>query len=153
MIKRIISSISNLHESSVKWYNRHMKFLITFLGYMKWHYGKALMTTFAFWKNILIFLFNFFSIKSLSGNFFTPWKRLADNYPKNFDLKIYIFTFLVNSIMRTVGVILRSIIIFIGLAFCIIYIILLPVTLLVWLVLPLIIVFLIGSGLVLIIFS
>jgi len=130
-----------------------MKFLRTFLGYLKWHYGKALMTTFAFWKNILIFLFNFFSIKSLSGNFFTPWKRLVDIYPKKFNLKIYFFTFLVNTIMRIVGIILRSIIILIGLVFCFALIILLPVTLLVWLALPIIIISLIVSGLILIILS
>lgn len=130
-----------------------MNIITTILGYLKWHYGKALMTTFTFWKNILIFLYNFFSIKSLTGNFFTPWKRLADAYPKKFNLKVYFFTFLVNSIMRIVGVILRSIIILIGFLFCLIYIALLPVTLLFWLALPLIIIFLIGSGLILIFFS
>lgn len=130
-----------------------MKFLTTFAGYLKWHYGKALMTTFTFWKNILIFLFDFFSIKSLSGNFFTPWKRLADSYPKKFNLKIYFFTFLVNIIMRIVGILLRSIIMLVGLAFCIIFIILLPVTLIFWLALPLIIISLIIMGLILIFFS
>ena len=130
-----------------------MEFLTTFFGYLKWHYSKALVATFSLWKNILVFLFNFFSIKSLTGNFFTPWKRLADTYPKKFNLKIYSFIFLVNSIMRIVGIILRSIIIFIGLLFCVSYIALLPLTLLFWLALPLIIVFLIGSGLILIFFS
>lgn len=130
-----------------------MKFLTTFLGYLKWHYGKALVTTFTFWKNILIFIFNFFSIKSLSGNFFTPWKRLAENYPVKFNFKAYTFTFLVNTIMRIVGVFLRSIIIFIGLIFCIVYIALLPVSLLIWLSLPPIIILLLGYGLVLVIFS
>lgn len=130
-----------------------MKFITTSLGYLKWHYGRALATTFLFWRNILVFLFNFFSIKNLIGNFFTPWKRLADNYPKSFDLKIYFFTFLVNSIMRIVGVILRSIIIAIGLLVCAIYIALLPLSLLIWLALPIIIIYLIISGLILIIFS
>lgn len=130
-----------------------MNLIKTFLGYLKWHYGKALLTTFAFWKNILFFLYNFFSIKSLTGNFFTPWKRLADTYPKKFNLKIYLFTFLVNSLMRIFGVILRSIIIVVGLLFCITYIALLPVTLLFWLALPLIIIFFIVSGLILMFFS
>ena len=130
-----------------------MKYFATLLGYLKWHYTKALSATFSFWKNILFFLFNFFSIKSLLGNFFTPWKRLADTYPKKFSLKIYSTTFLINSIMRIVGMILRSIIIIIGLACCAVYIILLPFSLIVWLALPFIIAFLIIYGLILIIFS
>lgn len=131
----------------------HMELLTTFFGYLKWHYTKALVATFTFWKNILIFLFNFFSIKSLLGNFFTPWKRLADNYPKKFNLKTNFFIFLVNTIMRTVGIILRSIIIFIGLTCCLFYIILLPISLFVWLAAPIIVGFLIIFGVVLIFFS
>jgi hypothetical protein len=130
-----------------------VEYLITSLGYLKWHYTKALIATFSLWKNILAFLFNFFSIKNLLGNFSTPWKRLADNYPKKFSLKIYFFTFIVNSVMRIVGIILRSIIILVGLTCCIIYIMLLPVSLLVWLALPITAVYLVIAGLILIIFS
>lgn len=130
-----------------------MNFLSVFLRYLKWHYTKALLSTFSLWKNILVFLFNFFSIKSLLGNFFTPWKRLADNYPKRFNLQIYFFTFLVNTIMRVLGVILRSIVILIGLLTCLVYIVILPLTLIFWLALPPIIAWLIIKGLLLIFFS
>lgn len=130
-----------------------MKFLLIFLGYLKWHYTNALIAIFSFWKNILFFLFNFFSIKSLLGNFFTPWKRLADSYPKKFNIRIYFFTFLVNTIMRIVGIILRSVIIILGFACCLLYIILLPFTLMLWLALPPAVIFLIVFGIVLIIFS
>jgi len=128
-----------------------MKFLTTFFGYLKWHYGKALATTFTFWKNILVFLFNYFSIKNLVGNFFAPWKRLADNYPKKFNIKIYFFTFLVNTIMRIVGMFLRTIIIIVGLSVCVLYILCLPITLIFWLALPAIIIGLIIFGLILLI--
>ncbi len=130
-----------------------MRLLTTFLGYLKWHYGKALLKTFALWKNILVFIFNFFSIKSLIGNFYMPWKRLADNYPENFNIKAYFKTFLTNTIMRIVGMLMRSIIIIVGLFCCIIYIIFLPVTLIFWIALPAIIGFLMIYGLILIIFS
>jgi hypothetical protein len=130
-----------------------MKILSSFLGYLKWHYGKALITTFSFWKNILVFLFNFFSIKSLIGNFFTPWKRLADSYPKKFNLAIYFNTFIANSLMRIVGMILRTVIIIVGLICCAIYIVLLPITVLVWLLLPPAIIAIMVYGLVLIFFS
>ena len=130
-----------------------MKLLSSLFGYLKWHYGKALITTFNFWKNILVFLFNFFSIKNLVGNFFTPWKRLADTYPKRFDLKSYFFIFLVNTIMRIVGIFLRSIVIIVGLSVCAIAIICLPLTIVIWLVLPLTITALIVGGIILIFFS
>jgi hypothetical protein len=130
-----------------------MKFLKNLLRYLKWHYSKALLSAFALWKNILVFLFNFFSIKNILGNFFTPWKRLADSYPDHFDIKGYLFTFLLNTIMRIVGMILRSIIIFIGLTCCAIYILLLPVSLVAWLVLPFVVLGLIALGLILIIFA
>jgi len=130
-----------------------MKFLTTFLGYLKWHYGKALIATFYLWRNLLVFIFNFFSIKNLSGNFFTPWKKLADSYPRRFNLKDYLFTFIVNTIMRTVGMILRLIFIIIGLTCCAIFIAFLPVSLFIWLALPIITGVLIIYGLILIIFS
>ncbi len=130
-----------------------MKFFTTYFGYLKWHYGKALATTFAFWKNILYFLFNYFSLKNLIGNFFSPWKRLADNYPKQFSIKVYFGIFIVNTIMRVVGILMRTIIIFVGLSVCLIYIVLLPVSLLLWLMLPIITIGLIVYGLILIFFS
>jgi hypothetical protein len=130
-----------------------MKILSSFLGYLKWHYGKALITTFTFWKNILVFLFNFFSIKNLLGNFFTPWKRLADGYPKKFNFQIYFSTFIINTLMRIVGMVLRTIIIIVGLVICSIYIMILPLTLLFWLALPFIIIALIVGGIILMFFS
>ena len=142
-----------ISKKAIRCYNCAMKILSSFFGYLKWHYGKALITTFSLWKNILFFLLNFFSIKSLLANFFTPWKRLADTYPKKFDLKIYFFTFIANTIMRIVGMILRAIIIIIGLSCCAIYIITLPLTLLIWLALPPIVIGLIVYGLILIFFS
>lgn len=130
-----------------------MKFLRNLFRYLKWHYSKALLSAFALWKNILVFLFNFFSIKNILGNFFTPWKRLADKYPDHFDIKGYFFTFLLNTIMRIIGMLLRSAMIILGLTCCAIYIILLPATLVVWLALPPVILGLIILGLILIIFA
>ncbi len=123
-----------------------VKLLIIFFGYLKWHYSKALVAVFSFWKNLLVFLFNFFSIKNLLGNFFTPWKRLADSYPERFDIKAYFFAFIANMIMRIVGMILRSIVVFIGLVCCAIFIICFPLALLIWFALPIIIAILIMYG-------
>ena len=135
-----------------------MNLLKTIFGYIKWHYGKALFSTFKLWKNLLLFLVQFFSLKSLFTNFFTPWKRLTDNYPAKFDLdsetlQKYFSTFIVNTIMRFFGMILRTFAITIGLFLCIIFILILPLTLLFWLILPPLILTLLLFGLILIFFS
>jgi hypothetical protein len=130
-----------------------MKILSSLFGYLKWHYTKALMTAFSFWKNILVYLINLFSIKSLLGNFFAPWKRLGDSYPRKFDLQKILSTFIVNTTMRIVGILLRSILLIIGLSCCTIYIILLPLTLVLWLILPIAIFVLVIGGLKYLIFS
>ncbi|MFA5763945.1 MAG: hypothetical protein WC915_03970 [archaeon] len=123
---------------------------MTIFGYLKWHYGRALGKTFILWRNIFFFLFDYFSIRSLLGNFFTPWKRLAEMYPRKFDLKVYAVTFFMNMIMRIVGMIFRAVALVFGLICILAYVILLPVSLLVWLLLPPMIIFLILYGLVLI---
>ena len=135
-----------------------MNFLKTILGYLKWHYGKALFATFTLWKNILIFLLHFFSLKSLFANFFTPWRRLTENYPSKFDLdsatlQKYVSTFTINTIMRIFGMIFRTFAIIFGLLCCLAFILILPLTLGFWLILPILIIGCLLLGLILIFFS
>ncbi len=135
-----------------------MNFLKTILGYLKWHYGKALFATFSLWRNLLFFLLRFFSLKSLFANFFMPWKRLTESYPKDFGLdsetlKKYFNTFIVNIIMRFFGMIFRTFAILIGLLCCLTFILILPLTLAFWLVLPVLIIGSLLFGLILILFS
>jgi hypothetical protein len=132
-----------------------MNFLKTIFGYLKWHYGKALFATFSLWKNLLFFLLRFFSLKSLLTNFFAPWKRLTESYPRNFGidsdtLKKYLNTFTINTIMRLFGMIFRTFAITIGLICCLTFILLLPFTLAFWLALPVLIIGSFLFGLVLI---
>ncbi len=135
-----------------------MNFLKTIFGYLKWHYGKALFSTFTLWKNIFYFLFHFFSIKSLFTNFFTPWKKLTETYPKKLELdsetlQKYVEVFLVNTIMRIFGIFLRTFAIFISLVFCLLFIIVSPILLAFWFILPILIISSLLSGLILILFS
>jgi len=132
------------------WYNGCMRYLSVLLGYLKWHYGKALFTTFALWRNFSVFVFNFFSIKSLASNFFTPWKRLAETYPKGIHLQEDLEIFLVNTMMRFVGMVLRTIMLAIGLFCYFIFLLSMPFFLIVWLLLPPFILLLIVFGLILI---
>jgi hypothetical protein len=128
-----------------------MKIIFIILGYLKWHYSKAISSLSDIWKNFLYFTSNFFSIKLLFQNFFDPWKRMTDSYPKNFDLKKYFYAFIANLIVRIVGMIMRTGLIIIGLASYIIMALLYPIILIIWILLPLFIITLIIIGLILII--
>jgi hypothetical protein len=135
------------------WYNIHMNFLLVLGNYLEWHYSKAIYSVFFVWKNILVFVFNFFSIKSLFFNLFAPWKRLSENYPKLINIKEYLSTFIVNTIMRIVGIIFRSFMLILGFLCYFIFLITLPLVIIFWLLFPLIIFSLIITGIILIFFS
>ncbi len=117
------------------------KWLRTSGNYLKWHYGKALFSTFFFWENIFLFIFNYFSIKNLIHHFFTPYRQLSDsNHFKNF-LRILL------------GMLARSVALIVGISACIIYILLLPLSLAIWFLLPILVIWFIIYGLILIFFA
>ena len=128
-----------------------MKITLIILGYLKWHYSKAIYSLTNIWKNFLFFIFEYFSINLLFKNFFSPWKRMTNNYPKKFSAKKYFYTFTANLIVRVVGMIMRLCLIIIGLASYALLALFYPVALILWLFLPLIILILITDGLILII--
>jgi len=128
-----------------------MQIILIILGYIKWHYGKSLLSLTKVWRNFLYFILDFFSMKLLFRNFFDPWKRMADNYPKNFNLKKYLYVLITNIIVRVVGIMMRTILIITGLSCYILLILFYPIVLSIWLVLPFIVIILIGLGINLII--
>lgn len=128
-----------------------MKSLQVFFKYFKWHYGKAIASSVSLWKNLALFLLNFFSIKTLVLNFFTPWKRIYDSYPEWYNFKEYFSTLIMNTLMRIVGMFIRFFVIIFGLICTFIFIISYPFALLTWLVLPVIILTIILAGITLII--
>jgi hypothetical protein len=128
-----------------------MKSLQVFFKYFKWHYGKALIDSIHLWKNLTLFLLNFFSIKTLILNFFTPWKRIYDSYPKWYNFKEYFSTLAINSLMRIVGIFIRFFVIIFGLICTFIFIILYPVAFIFWIILPIILLTIILAGATLII--
>lgn len=128
-----------------------MKIILIALGYLKWHYGKAVYSLSGIWRNFISFTYNYFSIKLLFKNFFDPWKRMTDKYPTGFNLKLYFYAFLTNLIIRIVGMIMRTVLILAGLTCCILLVIFYPIVLIIWLLLPIITIFLLEKGVALII--
>ncbi len=135
-----------------------MNLIRTILGYLKWHYGKALFATFKLWKNLLFFLIHFLSLKSLLTNFFTPWRKLTESYPPKFDLDIettkkYLSVFCINITMIILGMFFRTFAIIFGIVCCLSFILIIPLTLGFWLILPFLIIGTLIFGLILIFFS
>jgi hypothetical protein len=129
-----------------------MKTVLIILGYLKWHYGKAIIALSLIWNNFLYFIFNFFSIKLLWQNLFTPWKKMSDPYNHKFNLKDNFYTFISNSIMRIVGLLMRSALIMLGLLTDLLLIGLYPFIIILWLILPILICLMIAQSLRLIFF-
>jgi hypothetical protein len=127
-----------------------MRIISIIFGYIKWHYSTAFISFTTVWKNILYFIFDFFSIRLVFKNFFDPWKRMSDPYPKSFSLKKYFYAFLTNIIVRIVGMIMRTAIIIVGLACSFTFILFYPLALIIWILMPFITLSLLGMGLLLI---
>lgn len=114
-----------------------MGFTLVTLDYLQWHYTKALVEFSRIYKNLLRFVYHFFSVPLLLQSFFSPWRRLGEAYPKDkFDLEGVFTTLVVNSLMRLVGIFMRLVLIGTALVFLFLMILFYPVFLAVWLLLP-----------------
>jgi len=131
-----------------------MRFPLIFFKYLVWHYGKALLEFTAIYKNLINFVYNFFSIPILLRSFFAPWRRLGEEYPKDV-LKIeeMASVLVINFLMRLVGIVMRTVLIVVGLVTLLLMIILYPVLVIFWLLLPLIVVLLFITGLIFLFFG
>lgn len=124
-----------------------MRWLAIIVRYLVWHYSLAVLQFSRVYKNITVFLYNFFSIPILLKTFFAPWRRMGESYPEDkTQLVEIISSFVVNMIVRMVGVVMRSVIILIGFLTVTIFIIFYPILLLLWLALPVIVVVLLTIG-------
>lgn len=130
-----------------------MNITLVISHYFLWHYSAALVRFTAIYKDIIFFVADFFSLPILLKSFFAPWRRLAEPYPEDkLDFSEMMSVFIVNSLVRLVGVVMRSIMILVGLIALVLTVVLYPVLVLLWLALPLVIVVLLAVGLKLLFF-
>ncbi|OGZ44628.1 MAG: hypothetical protein A3C84_04685 [Candidatus Ryanbacteria bacterium RIFCSPHIGHO2_02_FULL_48_12] len=80
-----------------------------FFEYMSWHYGPGVHEFLQAWKNISAFVYQFFSVDMLLKTFFQPFKRMQEDYTRGFDPSGYAETFIVNAMMRVVGMVIRAV--------------------------------------------
>ncbi len=83
------------------------------------------------------FLYHFFSIPILTKTFFSKFERLGEGYKKAVYLKHNLATFIINTLMRLLGVIVRSVVITVGCISLIIMTCVGVVSLVLWLLFPL----------------
>lgn len=121
-----------------------------FPAYLRWHYGRALISLSWIWGNLLWFLYYFFSIPVLFSTWIAPWRRLDESYSDDRNLSEKGETLIVNLLMRVVGFILRSFMLAFGLLACFLVAVLFVPAFLLWLLWPLLILFLFIDGIVLI---
>ncbi|NTV22676.1 MAG: hypothetical protein HGB03_03925 [Candidatus Yonathbacteria bacterium] len=120
---------------------------VSFFGrYVIWHYTRALTELTTTGATLVWFVGRFFSIGTLIRTFFSPWKRMAESYPSIVDIGHFIETFIVNTLMRAIGMITRTVLIFIGLIALFISSLLYVCAFIVWIFAPLLLAWIIGSG-------
>lgn len=114
-------------------YNIPMWYFALIPTYFVWHYTIAIADLRRNAKNILWFIFNFFSIEILFGSLFSPWKRLS----KDVDPHSTFFTnLIINTLMRFVGVFVRGGTIIFGLFFIVVALAIFVALFLIWVLLP-----------------
>jgi hypothetical protein len=125
-----------------------MNFLLIIPYYFSWHYKRGIVDYFKVWKNLIWFLWNFFSIKVLFKTFFMPFQKLKEDYSGGLDIENFLSSIVVTTLMRMVGMFFRSVIIITGLISIFSFIILGLMGMVVWLTLPLIIVWFVITSII-----
>ena len=82
--------------------------------WIQWNFLDAPKEILKAWKNFLLFNLNYFSIPILLKTLFSPWRRYAWSYGRGFDIKVYFEAAMSNLISRSIGLIIRVFLIFIG---------------------------------------
>ncbi len=93
-----------------------MKVSYLVFDFVAWYYTRAFRNILAVWMNIEWFLIHFFSIPLLLKTFFSPWKRITDQYRRT-GIEELLQTLLINVMSRIFGALIRFVIILCGLVF------------------------------------
>ena len=120
--------------------------------YIRWHYSLALFDILRVWGNFMWFVLHVSSTGLLIKTFLSPWKRMHEEKPPKgtFDPGYYAGSILVNALMRIVGMGIRSFIIALSLLVFGAVFLLGLVFVGFWVVAPIAIFIMFGSGLTLI---
>lgn len=104
--------------------------------YFFWHYTSAFFDMFRIFGNLYWFLWHFFSVPDTFKTFFDPWQRLHEKYHKGLDIEAMASTLVVNILMRIVGMIMRTFLLFFALVSFLVFTFMFVIFFLVWIILP-----------------
>ncbi len=104
--------------------------------FLLWHYFFALKEIFLRWRDFLLFNFHYFSIAFLLKTLFSPWKRYSASFGRGFRIGRILESFAFNIFSRTLGAVLRTILIFVGTVCQLILIIIGASVVILWIALP-----------------
>ena len=114
---------------------------ILLIRYFRWHFGDEAREILRGWNNFLAFGLNFFSITLLLKTLFSPWRRVSWSAGSGFDLWEQFLVLFSNLCSRFLGAMVRIPVIFMGIFFELLILGLGLTLFLVWLALPLILIF------------
>ena len=119
--------------------------------YLRWHYSDGIFDLVGVIRNFLWFFYEFFSIPLLLKTLFVPFNRIKEEHQKGFNPALWAQELLVNTLMRVVGALLRVLTILIGIIIELLTLISGFAFVIIWLCVPLLVIFLIGFGIIYII--
>lgn len=124
-----------------------MKFFMIGPYYLNWHYTRGVSELAKNLWNFIIFEFHFFSVKDLLLTLLSPFQRLHENYGRSIiDFERVFSALVVNIVMRIIGFFIRSFILLMAFMAITFSLIMIPIILIVWLLVPFLLLFLfIGS--------
>jgi len=122
---------------------------ILLVRYLRWHFGKQTRKILRGWKNFLAFGVYFFSITLLLKTLFSPWRRISWSAGRGFDLWEQFLVLFSNLFSRLLGAMVRIPVILMGIFFELLVLAFGAGLFLLWLVLPLLLIFCFILGLIL----
>ncbi|MEX2405240.1 MAG: hypothetical protein WD579_01415 [Candidatus Paceibacterota bacterium] len=125
--------------------------LILPLSYIRWHYTAAYVDYYRIATNFLWFLWHFFAIPLHLKTLFIPWRRLSEETGRYFDLERLFERIIINTIMRVIGVFIRLLLIIAGIIVIAATFFVLVILGVMWAILPLIILYTIINGIILLV--
>ncbi len=108
------------------------------LLWLEWHFLNASLFLLKAWKNILLFNLKFFSVSFLLKTLFFHWHKYRWRYTGGFNISKYFEVLFSNFISRSLGAVMRLILIVIGIFIELIILITGVVMVISWILLPVI---------------
>jgi hypothetical protein len=105
-------------------------------SYFVWHYTNGFGELIYISKNFIFAEYKLFSLKEMLITIFYPWKKLDAQYPKIIDLGEFIGTIIVNGLMRTIGFLIKTTFIILGIVSILLTILISIISIFVWTVMP-----------------